>query len=92
MFKRAENEKKTITKSIKLSADMLEYIKSKANEKNMNFSRYMVDCALNRESSVTPEILCRLENIIETCMKYIDDEEILELIRREADELWDCLR
>lgn len=92
MSKRSENEKKTITKSLKLSPDMLMHIEGKAKKKNMNFSQYMVDCAIHRESAITPEILCRLENIIETCIYHIDDEETLKIIRKEADELWECLR
>ncbi len=66
MSKRSENEKKTITKSLKLSPDMLMCIEGKAKKRNMNFSQYMVDCAIHRESAITPEILCRLENIIDT--------------------------
>ena len=92
MSKRAENEKKLKSKSLKLSADMLEKIEHKAEQKNMNFSQYMIDCALHNESCITPEVLCRMENIIELCTVHCDNETVKEIIRKEANELWDCLK
>lgn len=92
MSKRAEFEKKSVTKSLKLSTDMVKKIESKAKSKNMNFSQYMVDCALHNESCITPEVLCRLENIIELCTLYCNNETVQETIRKEADILWDCLK
>lgn len=44
---RSEAEKKSIVKSIKLSPSQVQQIEEKANEKNMTFSSYMVDCALH---------------------------------------------
>ena len=43
---KSESEKKSVVKSIKLSPSQLQQIEEKANEKNMTFSSYMVDCAL----------------------------------------------
>ncbi len=92
MSKRAESEKKSVTKSLKVSIDMGKKIESKAKSKNMNFSQYMIDCALHNENCITPEVLCRLENIIELCTLYCDNETVKEIIRKEANELWDCLK
>lgn len=92
MSKRAENEKKTITKSMKLSPDAVQYIEGEAEKLNMNFSQYMLDCVMHRECSITPEILCRLENIIEMCMSYIDNDKDSRKIRREVNKLWECLK
>lgn len=91
MSKRAENEKKLKSKSLKLSADMEEIIERKARDKNMNFSQFMIDCALHNENCITPEVLCRLENIIELCTLHCENETVVEIIRKEADELWDFL-
>lgn len=44
---RSEAEKKSIVKSIKLSPSQVQQIEEKANEKNMTFSSYMVDCAFS---------------------------------------------
>ena len=92
MANRSENEKKTITKSMKLSPDVAEYIECEASKMDMNFSQYMTYCALHRESVINPEILCRIENIIEVCRDFIDDDKVMTKVRKEVDELWDCLK
>ena len=94
MSKRAEHEKKTITKSLKVSSDDLNIIDQKAKEKGMNFSRYMVESAIHGEKGLTPEILCKIENIIEKCMKVAGtkDSHYMSMIRMEVDELWAYLK
>ena len=47
---RSKEEKKSITKSIKLSPLQVQQIEEKAKEKNLTFSSYMVDCAVNGSS------------------------------------------
>ena len=88
MAKRADFEKKTVNKSLKLSTDMLKKIEGRAESKNMNFSQFMIDCALHNESCITPEVLCRLENIIELCILHCENETVIDTIRKETDELW----
>ena len=44
---RNENEKKSVTKSIKMSPQQEHQIREQANKKDMNFSEYMLDCALH---------------------------------------------
>lgn len=53
---RSEKEKKSITKSIKLSPLQVQQIEEKAKEKNMTFSSYMVDCAVHGNNSITPQM------------------------------------
>lgn len=71
MAGRADNEKKTITKSMKMSPDIVKHIENEAKKKNMNFSQYMIDRAVHGDNSLTPEILCRMENIIQRCLKVL---------------------
>lgn len=59
-----EAEKKSITKSLKLSPNQEELIMRQAKEKNMNFSQYVLDCAIHTESKITPEIAVKLQNIL----------------------------
>ena len=87
MSKKAENEKKSITKSLKLSPDVATKINEDAKQKGMNFSQYMIDCAIHKDNALTPEIMCRIENVIEMCVR-IAEENNNELIRMEADKLW----
>lgn len=91
MSKKAENEKKSITKSLKLSPDIASKIDAEAKQKGMNFSQYMIDCAIHKDNALTPEIMCRIENVIEMCVR-IADENNNELLRMEADKLWEYLK
>ena len=94
MAVRADNEKKTITKSMKMSPDIVKHIENEAKKKNMNFSQYMIDHAVHGDNSLTPEILCRMENIIQRCLMVvsINNSSDIENIRMEADALWECLK
>lgn len=91
MSKKAENEKKSITKSLKLSPDIVSKIDAEAKQKGMNFSQYMIDCAIHKDNALTPEIMCRIDNVIEMCVR-IADENNNDLIRMEADKLWEYLK
>lgn len=59
-----EAEKKSITKSLKLSPNQEEAIMRQAKEKNMNFSQYLLDCAMHTDSKITPEIAVNIQNIL----------------------------
>ncbi len=91
MSKRADHEKRTITKSLKMSPDDLKIIEEKAKKKGMNFSRYMVESAVHGETGLTPEMLCRMENIIEQCVRIADKND-MDMLRMEADALWALLK
>ena len=91
MSKKAENEKKSITKSLKLSPDIADKINEEAKLKGMNFSQYMIDCAIHKDNALTPEIMCHIENVIEMCVR-IADENKNDLLRMEADKLWEYLK
>ena len=94
MVWKANNEKKTIIKSMKMSPDIVNYIEIEAKKRNMNFSQYMIDCAVHKECCITPEILCRMENIIEQCLSIAstNNSSDIENIRMEANALWECLK
>lgn len=83
---RNNNEKKTITKSFKISPEQNDIIEAKAKDKNMNFSQYIIDCAIHKENSLTPKILCQIENILNEINTH--DENV----RKEIDKLWEYLK
>ena len=91
MSKKSDNEKKSITKSFKISPDIAEKINSDARKKGMNFSQYMIDCAVHKDNALTPGILCRIENIIEMCIRTADSKNN-KCIRREINALWEYLK
>ena len=66
-----DNEKKNITKSIKISQNQYDIIKQKANEKHMNFSEYVVDCAVHGKS-LTPRIAVKVQSIANTALDLAD--------------------
>ena len=61
---RSEAEKKSIVKSIKLSPSQVQQIEEKANERNMTFSSYMVDCALHNNQGITPQIAVKYQELV----------------------------
>ncbi len=67
-----DNEKKNITKSIKISQNQYDIIKQKADERNMNFSEYVVDCAVHGNDSITPQIAVKVQEIANTAFDLAD--------------------
>ena len=66
-----DNEKKNITKSIKISQNQYDIIKQKADERHMNFSEYVVDCAVHG-NSLTPQIAVKVQSIANTALDLAD--------------------
>ena len=92
-MKKAKSEMKSVTKSMKMTADTAKAIEEAAKEANMSFSSYVTMCAMHRDKSVTPEVLCRIENIINRCIVTSErGRSEKDAIRKEADELWDLLK
>ena len=67
-----ENEKKNITKSIKVSQNQYDIIMGKAAGKNMNFSEYMVDCAVHGQDGLTPQIAVKIQEIANSVADLVD--------------------
>ena len=67
-----DNEKKNITKSIKISQNQYDIIKQKADERHMNFSEYVVDCAVHGNNSLTPQIAVQVQAIANTALDLAD--------------------
>lgn len=80
---RSEKEKKSITKSIKLSPLQLRRIEEQAEKKNMNFSEYMIDCALHNNQGITPLMAVRLQEMINIVNDIADNLDSSEYIRKE---------
>ena len=67
-----DNEKKNITKSIKISQNQCDVIKQKADERHMNFSEYVVDCAVHGNNCLTPQIAVKVQSIANTALDLAD--------------------
>lgn len=89
-----DNEKKNITKSIKISQNQYNIIKQKADEKHMNFSEYVVDCAVHGNNSLTPQMAVKVQSIANTALDLADrlpyeEYAAKEKLQKQADELDD---
>ena len=78
-----ENEKKSITKSIKMSPQQEKQIREQAEKKNMNFSEYMLDCALHNNQGITPHMAVKMQEIVNIVKDIADSLDERDYIRRE---------
>lgn len=78
-----ENEKKSVTKSIKMSPQQEKQIREQAEKKNMNFSEYMLDCALHNNRGVTPYMAVKMQEMVNIVKDIVDSLDEREYIRRE---------
>ena len=80
---RSEKEKKSITKSIKLSPLQVQQIEEKAKEKNLTFSSYMVDSAVHGSNSITSQMAVRMQELVNMVLEIADSIDSTEYIRKE---------
>ena len=86
-----ENEKKSITKSVKMSSLQEQQIREQAEKKNMNFSEYMLDCALYGNHGLTPYIAVKMQemvNIVKDIADSLDERDYIcrEELRQKAND------
>ncbi|HEZ7985651.1 MAG TPA: hypothetical protein RWO09_01795 [Ruminococcus sp.] len=80
---RNENEKKSVTKSIKMSPQQEKQIREQAEKKNMNFSEYMLNCALHSNQGITPHIAVKMQEMINIVNDIADSLDKKDYIRKE---------
>lgn len=80
---KSENEKKSLTKSIKMSSLQEQQIKKQAEEKGMNFSEYMLDCALHNNQGVTPYMAVKMQEMVNIVKDIADSLDERDYIRKE---------
>lgn len=86
---RNENEKKSVTKSIKMSPQQEQQIMKQAEQKGMNFSEYMLNCALHGNQGVTPFMAVKMQemvNIVKDIADSLDEKDYIlkEELRQKA--------
>ena len=80
---RNENEKKSVTKSIKMSPQQEQQIKEQAEKKGMNFSKYMLDCALHSNQGITPYMAVKMQEMVNIVNDIADSLDEKDYTRRE---------
>lgn len=78
-----ENEKKSVTKSIKMSPQQEKQIRDEADKKGMNFSEYMLDCALHGNQGITPYMTVKMQEMVNIVKNIADSLDERDYIRRE---------
>lgn len=80
---KTENEKKSLTKSIKMSPQQEQQIMKQAEQKGMNFSEYMLNCALHGNHGVTPYMAVKMQEMMNIVKDIVDNLDERDYIRRE---------
>lgn len=80
---RNENEKKSITKSVKISPLQEQQIREQSEKKNMNFSEYMLDCSLHSNQGITPYMAVKMQEMVNMVLEIADNLDSKDYIRRE---------
>ena len=80
---RNENEKKSVTKSIKMSPQQEQQIREQAEQKGMNFSEYMLDCALHGNQGITPYMAVKMQEMVNMVLEITDSLDERDYIHKE---------
>lgn len=80
---RNENEKKSITKSVKISPNQERIIMEQAEKKGMNFSEYMLDCTLHSNQDITPYMAVKMQEMVNMVLEIADNLDSKDYIRKE---------
>ena len=91
---RSEDEKKTITKSLKMTKNECSTIDEKAKENGKSFSRYMVDSAVNGgQNTLSPQIPVMVTNIVNAAEEIAKQKNRrgITALRKDVEKLWSML-
>lgn len=80
---RNENEKKSITKSVKMSPLQERQIRQQAEIKGMNFSEYMLDCTLHSNQGITPHMAVKMQEMVNMVLEIVDNLDERDYIHKE---------
>lgn len=82
-FMKNETEKKSIVKSVKISPQQEKIIKEQAEKKGMNFSEYVVDCAIHGNQGITPYMAVKIQEMVNMVLEITDSLDERDYIRKE---------
>jgi len=88
-----ESEKKKPT-AIRLSDDERRIVEAKAKAKGMPLSSYITFMAVHGEHGITPEVLVRIQDIVNHALEIIKQSDYHEaaLLQMEVNDLWSLLK
>lgn len=80
---RSDNEKKSIVKTIKISPSQNDVIMRQAQAKGMNFSEYIVNCAVHNSQGITPLITVKMQELVNMVTEIADSIDSRDYVRKE---------
>lgn len=85
---------KTLVKSVRMSEAQYDRIMEKANEHELSLGSYMVHTATHSNNGITPELLCKIQNIVNIAHDTIKEyaPEKLGEVESEMNEFWSSSR
>lgn len=91
---RSEDEKKTVTKSLKMTKNECSIIEEKAKESGKSFSRYVVDTAVSGGGkALTPQIPVLVTDIVNKAEEIAKQKNRrgITALRKDVEKLWSML-
>lgn len=87
---RSESEKKGKVTSIRLNESQHRKVKEQAKAKGMTVSNYIITAAVNGGSTVTPEMLVKMQNLANVACDAVKESapEKVDLIQKEMNAIW----
>lgn len=91
---KSQNEKKQMVTSIRLTEEQHQRLKKQAGDRGMTLSNYITTTAVHGETSLTPEPMIHLQNIVNEVSDIVQEyaPERKEKIQREVNRLWSSLK
>ena len=90
---RNKEDLKGISTSVRFTDDQYFKVKSKAEANNVKVSQYIGYLVDKEEVSVTPQVLTKVQNIVNKAVEIAHEKSNNEgdAMQKEADELWQLL-
>ena len=91
---RSENDKKNVKTSVKMTQRDHELLEQRARECGKKIGPYIVDTAVNAENAITPEVVTKLQNIVNyacEAVKETSPKKVKEM-QAEVNDLWSSLK
>lgn len=88
---RTEKDKKCCSTSIRFTEEQLLKAKNSAKENNMTVSSYIGYLVDKESSSITPQAMIKLQDILNRAVDGASAEQ-KESMQKEADEFWQLLK
>ena len=91
---RSEDEKKTVTKSLKMTKNECSIIEEKAKESGKSFSRYVVDTVVSGGGkALTPQIPVLVTDIVNKAEEIAKQKNRrgITALRKDVEKLWSML-